>query len=243
MASQRNGPVLSPTHGLIAVVVNILICIAQVGRAEECITCRTERCGQKVGIEAWCGRGLDPLKKKIRPTHVRPLSKPTGPLPAAEHCEKPTEPNPALESNSKVNDSGTGATETQPPLDSTPSDPAATSRDPADATVPSPSALSVWPSITLPALASTVQNLARSETFVLRPRFVPGELASTVQNLARSENHALQRSRNKWIVVGLAAGAGLTIAVTVFVVVLGNLPPRCGPPAGTVSLNRCNDSQ
>lgn len=219
MVSPRNDYFLPPALCLIAVVALFVHCSAQVARAEDCITCRTPRCSRKVGIEAWCGPGSDPLKKTIRHASARTVSKPTAVLPAEKRSEKSTESSAPLDINKREGDTGVGATVAPPPFDSTPPDTAAAAAsDPSDATASlSTRELSVVPSQALPALASTAQNLARSE------------------------NHALQPSKNKWTVVGLAAGGGLAISVTVFAIVLGKLPPRCGPPAGTVSLNRCPD--
>jgi hypothetical protein len=39
----------------------LALLLAAPARAQDCLTCRTERCPKKANITRWCGQGPDPL--------------------------------------------------------------------------------------------------------------------------------------------------------------------------------------
>lgn len=56
------------TRVLIA-LASLLALGAGLAEAQPCLTCRTERCPAKEGLEDWCGAGADPLARARRPAH------------------------------------------------------------------------------------------------------------------------------------------------------------------------------
>lgn len=219
MLEQENRAGFEVVLRQVAMVALLATCSAQVARAEDCITCRTPRCSKKVGIDAWCGPGADPLKRSIRRASARTVSKPTEHLSAERRSENSTEPSAPLDTLTLKREDDTGTAERGALLPShvAPPDTAyTTSSEPLKSTaVLVPRGLSVVPASALP------------------------DGGSASQSLVRSENRGLSWSSKRWIAIGLATGGVLTIAVTVIGGVLASRTPRCDPPVGTVSLNQC----